>query len=196
MGYARVNQDPNDAAGQRVALQLLGVDECVLDPQPAPDRLAMTLAHCSAGDELVVTQLSRLAGSLAELRTILLDLASSGIALRIGTAVYDLRRPDQSLTDAVSLMAAFEGDLAVQRAEAERRAARVGRGRRPGRKPKMSPAQETDITRLYEQGFRTVDELAEDYGVGRSTIYRILDRSATDEPAMENMGEDKHVYRR
>ena len=77
-------------------------------------------------------------------------------------------------------MSRFEGALAAARAEHERRAARQARIRRPGRPPKLTPAQERDIARLYQQGIRTVEELAQDYGIGTSTVYRILTR--TDEP--------------
>src|SRR6478609_2914625 len=80
-------------------------------------------------------------------------------------------------------MARIEGDLAAARAEQERRAARKARIRRPGRPPKLSPAQERDIARLYQQGIRTVDELAQDYGIGTSTVYRILTR--TDETSTQ-----------
>lgn len=181
IGYARVEEDPYDQAEQKVTLRQLGANEVFVDVGETRNGLEHALGRCSAGDELLVTGLSRLAQSLQGLKVILLDMAAAGVDLRIGPTTYNLRQPDQSLTDAVDLMASFEGELAVRRAEMERRAARTARGRRPGRKPKLSPAQERDITRLYEQGVRTVEELANDYGVGTSTIYRILDRAT--EPA-------------
>lgn len=175
VGYARVTDDPDDRAEQRAELRHLGAHEIVLDI--GHDRLDEAIGQCTAGQALVVTALSRLAGSLPELRQILGRLSERGVLLQIGERVYDLRRSDHSLTDAVDLMAQFEGDLAAARATQERRAARTSRIRRPGRPPKLSPAQERDITRLYEQGIRTVDEIAQDYGIGTSTVYRVLARS-------------------
>lgn len=175
VGYAQVTDDPDDRAEQRVELRHCGAQEIVLDT--ARTRLDEAIGSCAAGDVLVVTALSRLAGSLPELRQILGRLAAGGVLLQIDERVYDLQRSDQTLTDAVDLMARFEGDLAAARAEQERRAARASRIRRPGRPPKLSPAQERDIARLYEQGIRTVDEIAQDYGVGTSTVYRVLARA-------------------
>lgn len=181
VGYARVADDPDDRAEQKVELRHAGAREIVLDPTHS--RLDETLRQCTPGDALAVTALSRLAGSLPELLQILNRLSADGVLLQIGDRTYDLRRSDQTLTDAVDLMARFEGDLAAARAEHERRAARKARIRRPGRPPKLTPAQERDITRLYQQGIRTVEELAQDYGIGTSTVYRILTR--TDEPSTQ-----------
>lgn len=183
MGYARVTEDPDDRAEQKVELRHAGAQTIVLDP--GRGLLADVIDRCTRGDALAVTALSRLAGSLAELREILLRLSANEVVLQIGDRTYDLRRSDQTLTEAVDLMASFEGDLAAARAAEERRAARVARVRRPGRRPKLSPGQERDIGRLYDQGYRTVEELAQDYGVGTSTVYRILARAA-DQPTTPN----------
>ena len=199
VGYARVTDDPDDRAEQRVELRHAGACEIVLDT--GRTRLDEAIEQCTAGDVLVVTALSRLAGSLPELRLILGRLSAAGVLLQISERVYDLRRSDQTLTDAVDLMARFEGDLAAARAEQERRAARASRIRRPGRPPKLSPAQERDIARLYEQGIRTVDEIAQDYGIGTSTVYRVLARTddATPGPVTPPRGpvvgtETPHVH--
>ena len=181
VGYARVTADPYDQAEQKVLLQQLGCQEIRLEPGTSRTALDGVLGRATPGDVVVVTALSRLARSLQDLRSTLLDLSARGVELQISERVFDLHRSDQSLTGAVELMASFEGELAAQRADTERTTARSARGRRPGRKPKLSPAQESDITRLYEQGVRSVEELAEDYGIGTSTVYRILDRSNTEE---------------
>ena len=168
VGYARVTDDADDRAEQKVQLRYAGAHDVVLDPTRR--LLDIALARCTPGDTIVVTALSRLADSLPELHEILLRLSVGDVLLQVGDRTYDLRRSDQTLTEAVDLMARFEGDLAAARAEQERRAARASRIRRPGRRPKLSPAQQRDIVRLYEQGIRTVEELAQDYGIGTSTV--------------------------
>ena len=66
-----------------------------------------------------------------------MPLSASEVLLQIGGRSYDLSRSDQTLTDAVDLMARFEGDLAAARAAEDRRAAKAARLRRPGRRPKL-----------------------------------------------------------
>lgn len=195
VGYARVAADPYDQAEQKVLLQQLGCDDVYLESGTSGTVLGGVLQRMTPGDSVVVTRLSRLAHSIQDLRGILLNLSAEGIELQVDIRTFDLRRADQSLTGAVELMASFEGEIAALRADLERATARSARGRRPGRKPKLSPAQEVDITRLYEQGVRSVEELAEDYGIGTSTVYRILDRSTTG-TGQEVMNDDVRAHRR
>ena len=141
--------------------------------------LGLSAAAFTAGTTLVVLALSVAYPNLPDIAGLsdyrpklpLRVLSADGVLLQIGDRTYDLRRSDQTLTDAVDLMARFEGDLAAARAEHDRRAARQARIRRPGRPPKLTPAQERDIARLYQQAIRTVEELAQDYGIGSSTVY-------------------------
>lgn len=194
IGYARVTADPYDQAEQKVLLQHLGCQEIRLEPGTSRAALDKVLGRATPGDAVVVTALSRLAQSLQDLRSTLQELTAKGVELQVSEQVFDLHRSDQSLTGAVELMASFEGELAAQRVDLARTTARSARGRRPGRKPKLSPAQEGDITRLYEQGVRSVEELAEDYGIGTSTVYRILDRSST-ETVREEIDDGDLVHR-
>lgn len=61
------------------------------------------------------------------------------------------------------------------------------KGRRlRGKTPKLNPAQEQDLVTLHKAGEHTIAELAELFGVGRSTVYRALERDrarATPAPA-------------
>lgn len=52
-----------------------------------------------------------------------------------------------------------------------------GTGTATGPPTNARPRQEQMILDLYRQGVRNANELAESYGVSRSTIYRLLDRS-------------------
>ena len=46
-----------------------------------------------------------------------------------------------------------------------------------GKAPKLSPAQETHLVGLYRAGQHTTAELAELFSVGRSTVYRAVQRA-------------------
>jgi DNA invertase Pin-like site-specific DNA recombinase len=54
------------------------------------------------------------------------------------------------------------------------------RGKLGGRKPKLSPKQIAEVSRLYTDG-RNVQEIADPFGVSRPTVYRNLDIGATQE---------------
>jgi len=50
------------------------------------------------------------------------------------------------------------------------------KGRLRGKQPKLKPNQATRLLELHDSGNYTQAELAELFGVGRSTIYRTIDR--------------------
>jgi DNA invertase Pin-like site-specific DNA recombinase len=51
------------------------------------------------------------------------------------------------------------------------------KGRLRGKAPKLSAAQETHLVGLYRAGQHTTAELAELFSVGRSTVYRAIQRA-------------------
>ena len=50
------------------------------------------------------------------------------------------------------------------------------KGRLLGKKPKLTPRQEAHLVALHEAGEHTTSELAELFGVARSTVYRAVER--------------------
>ena len=51
------------------------------------------------------------------------------------------------------------------------------KGRLRGKQPKLNPRQEIHLVALFETGEHSTAELADLFGVGRSTVYRALERS-------------------
>lgn len=119
-----------------------------------------------------MTKLSRLARSLSELGQVLFTLAERNIALRVGSSVFDLRAADQLLVTVISVAADFDADIAAQRATEGWRTARRS-GQLPGRKPALTSQQEADVVALAQSGV-SAEQLAGRFGVGRSTVYRVL----------------------
>jgi DNA invertase Pin-like site-specific DNA recombinase len=72
-------------------------------------------------------------------------------------------------------MAAFESDLIRTRTREGMATAKV-REQLMGRRPKRSPGQERHMVALPRAGDHTVAELVELFGVGRTTVYRALER--------------------
>jgi len=56
------------------------------------------------------------------------------------------------------------------------------RGRLRGKKPKLSPRQESHLVALHHAGAHTSAELAELFSVARATVYWAVERSRTAAP--------------
>ena len=50
-------------------------------------------------------------------------------------------------------------------------------GRLQGKKPKLNPRQEAHLVELFATGEHSTAELADLFGVGRSTVYRAVQRN-------------------
>ena len=74
------------------------------------------------------------------------------------------------------MIAEFESDLIRMRTREGMKVA-IAKGRLRGKPPKLSPTQETHLVGLYQAGQHTTAELAELFSVGRSTVYRAVQRA-------------------
>lgn len=185
IGYARVSTTAQDLTAQRDALIALGVDERnihvdhgLTGTNRARPGLREALAACRDGDTLVVSKLDRLARSLPDARDIADDLAKKGVSLSLGGSRHDPTDPvGRLLFNVLGMVAEFEADLIRARTREGMAVARA-KGRLRGKKPKLSPTQEAHLVGLHGQGSHTTGELAELFGIARSTVYRALERAA------------------
>jgi DNA invertase Pin-like site-specific DNA recombinase len=174
-----VRLDARDSDLQQQKLLLQEIEQVFFDVgrtgnnRPS-DQLDAAIAAAGDGGELAITKLSRLARSLPELAQVMFRLTEQNITLRVGPSSFDLRTADQLLMSVIRVAADFDTDLAAQRATEGWRTARGG-DHLPGRKPTLTPAQEAEVVTLNRSG-TTADRLATQFGVGRSTIYRVLAR--------------------
>lgn len=184
VGYARVSTTGQDLTAQRNALAALGVeadrvyvDHGLTGTNRARPGLREALAACRAGDMLVVTKLDRLARSLGDARDIVDELTTRGVKLNLGGSVHDPGDPvGRLLFNVLGMVAEFESDLIRMRTR-EGLAVAKAAGKLRGRKPKLSPRQEAHLLELHQGGTKTSADLAELFGVARSTVYRALDRA-------------------
>jgi DNA invertase Pin-like site-specific DNA recombinase len=139
--------------------------------------LREAMAACRAGDTLVVTKLDRLARSLPDARDIVDELTSREVKLNIGGSVHDPTDPvGRLLFNVLAMVAEFEADLIRMRTREGMKVARA-KGRLRGRRPKLTARQEAHLVELHEAGAHTSAELAELFSVGRSTVYRAVERA-------------------
>lgn len=184
IGYARVSTNDQDLTTQKVALTDLGVEEehihvdhGLTGTTRARPGLEKALAAVRAGDTLVVTKLDRLARSLPDARDIAEELTRKGVTLNLGGSIYDPTDPiGRLLFNVLGMVAEFEADLIRARTR-EGMAIAKAKGRLKGKKPKLSPTQEAHLATLYSAGEHTTTEIAELFGIARSTVYRAIQRT-------------------
>jgi len=185
IGYARVSTDEQDLTAQLEALAALGVgaeriyvDKGLTGSNRARPGLREALAACRDGDTVVVTKLDRLARSVADAHDIAKELTARGVKLNLGGSVHDPTDPiGKLLFTALAMVAEFEADLARMRTREGMKVAKA-KGRLRGKQPKLNARQEAHLVTLHAAGEHTTAELAELFGVARSTVYRAVERSA------------------
>lgn len=204
IGYARVSTFEQDITVQRVQLQNLGVersriyiDHGYTGRNLERPGLAAALAACRADDILIVTKLDRLARSLPDANNIAQRLAREGVALQIGTAVYDPTDPVGKLIfNMLAMIAEFESDLISARTRDGLAIART-KGRLKGKPPKLSPLQQAELFRHVDNGTMNQTDLAKLFGVSRTTIHRTLKRrSRATEPVSDPHEGEEQVFTR
>jgi DNA invertase Pin-like site-specific DNA recombinase len=189
IGYARVSTDGQDLTAQRSALLGLGVaaDRVYVDhglTGTNRDRpgLAAALAAVRAGDTFVVTKLDRLARSLPDARQIIDELTRAEVTLSLGGQRHDPTDPvGRLLFNVLAMVAEFESDLIRLRTREGMAVARA-KGHLHGRPPKLSVKQEAHLAELFASGQHSAHELAQLFGVTRSTVYRAVARDAQQHP--------------
>lgn len=184
VGYARVSTDEQDLTAQRDGLAAFGVDpkriyvdHGLTGRNADREGLRQALAACRDGDTFVVTKLDRLARSVRDAHQIADDLAAREVKLSIAGSVYDPTDPmGKLLFNVLAMVAEFEADLIRARTREGMKVAKA-KGRLRGKSPKLTPRQEAHLVQLHAADKHTEGELAELFSVGRSTVYRALQRA-------------------
>lgn len=179
IGYARVSTRDQDLTTQEAHLRAAGCGriftEKITGIRRARPQLDRMLDHLRAGDVIVVTRLDRLARSILDLLDIVERLSEAGAGLRsLAEPWADTTTPaGRTVLTVFGGMAEFERSLIVERTSSGRAAAKA-RGTKFGRKPKLEPAQLKHIYQLVDDGKASRQEIADLFGIDRSTLYRLL----------------------
>jgi DNA invertase Pin-like site-specific DNA recombinase len=183
VGYARCSTEQQDLTAQHDGLIKLGVasERIYVDHGPTGTNrerpgLKEALAACRAGDTLVVTKLDRLARSLPDARTIADELTARQVRLNLGGSLYDpTDAVGRLLFNVLAMVAEFEADLIRLRTREGMKVAKAN-GHLRGRQPKLTRRQEAHLVSLLASGQYSTAEVAELFSVGRSTVYRAIER--------------------
>ena len=124
----------------------------------------------------MVTKLDRLARSLPDARDILAELTAKNVRLSLGGSIHDPNDPiGRLLFNVLAMVAEFESDLIRMRTREGMNVARA-KGHLKGKQPKLTANQARHLLELDGLGTYSTAEMAELFGVSRSTIYRTLQR--------------------
>ena len=179
IGYARVSSTDQDTSLQVAALRAAGCD--VVREEKASGtttngrtELATVLDFLRPGDTLVVTRIDRLARSIADLQTIVRTIREKGASLACTEQPVDTSTAaGKAFLDMLGVFAEFETNLRRERQMegiAKAKAEGVYKGRRPS-------IDADEVRRLKAEGLGASD-IAKRLGIGRASVYRILDGSA------------------
>lgn len=187
IGYGRVSTRDQNPDAQEDALKAAGCDRVFIDKasgklasRPELDKALLTARE---GDQFVITKLDRLGRSTKNLLELSEQLRASGVALVVLDQGIDTSTPAGRLFfTIIGAIAEFEHSMMVERTHDGLAAARA-RGRTGGRKPVLRPRQVELAQAMYDElgddGKRkhTVQDIANELGVARTTIYRYLERA-------------------
>src|SRR5262245_6859204 len=178
IGYARVSTGDQTLDLQRDALLAAGCldiyEEQASGARVARPELSAALRACRPGDMLVIWKLDRLGRNTKHLIEIAEDLAHRGIGLKTLTGFdIDTSTPHGRLAlQMFAALAEYERALIQERIMAGVAAARA-RGRKGGRKPKLS-AEQQQLAQEMAKGGMAITTIAQTLHVSRHTVYKAL----------------------
>jgi len=190
IGYARVSTEDQNPAHQIDALRRAGVDpehiyvDKISGSKSSRPQLDLVMKLLREGDTLVVTRLDRLGRSMVHLVNLGAELRERGIHLLVTEQGIDTRTPEgRAMYGMFAVFAEFQRELIVANTRDGLAAARA-RGRKGGRPKKLRDRQAQLAREMYnevgEDGKRkwTVQQIADELGVKRTTIYGYLKETA------------------
>jgi DNA invertase Pin-like site-specific DNA recombinase len=190
IGYARVSTQDQNPELQVDALKKSGCEQIFQEKKTGKLRERPELSQClrtlRAGDTLVVWKLDRLARSLKDLVEIVQGLNEREVGFKSLTESIDTTSSGGRLVFHIfGALAEFEHSLIRERTIAGLEAARA-RGRKGGRKPSMSDSDIRKASAMLSDPDITKKEVAEHFGVSRTTLNASLQRLALSLQSMKS----------
>jgi DNA invertase Pin-like site-specific DNA recombinase len=182
IGYARVSTTEQNLDLQRDALKRAGCERIIEDTasggklhRSGLERVRETLRP---GDVLAVWRLDRLGRSLRHLIDLMAELEGQGIGFQSVTESIDTTTPGGKLVFHIfGALAEFERNLIRDRTHAGLAAARA-RGRKGGRRKKLSDKQCALLVELYRRKKDSIDEICKIFSISRPTLYKYVKEAA------------------
>jgi DNA invertase Pin-like site-specific DNA recombinase len=184
IGYARVSTDDQNLDLQRDALTRAGCTKIFEEKESGRagtkrPAFEAALAYLRPEDQLVVWKVDRLGRSLREMLDTAHSLQERGVKLRSLTEAVDTETPTGRLMfNFLGTIAEYFLDLNRERTLEGLKAA-LARGRKGGRRRKLSEADQVAGRAMLKDPTITVAEIAKRLGVSRPTFYTYFPRART-----------------
>ena len=182
VGYARVSSTGQNLEAQIELLKRAGCEKIFQEKKSGTNRtnrveLENALDFVREGDTFVVTRLDRCSRNTLDLYKILELLKNKKVAFKATEQEFDTSTSTGKLmVGLLSVIAEFETDLRAER-QAEGIKSALARGVKFGAKRKMSEEQVVEAIELQKKGEMTNQQIADRFGVGRSTLLRYVAKS-------------------
>ncbi|QDP01564.1 recombinase family protein [Thalassotalea sp. PS06] len=178
LGYARVSTDEQSDNAQIDALEVAGCKRIYrekysgkLKSRPELERMLDALR---SGDIVVVQRLDRLGRSVKDLIELIESFKQKEVQfISLNESIDTTTASGELIFHMISAIAQFERRLIVERTNAGLAAARA-RGRKGGRKPKLSQKDIKQAKAMLLDPLVTKSEVAEHFGVSRPTLNKAL----------------------
>ena len=184
VGYARTSTLEQKAGleAQLLDLTAAGVEKVFSEQLSSVDaerpQLEAVLDFVREGDVLVITKIDRVARSVANLCDIEAKLHAKGASLKVLNPAIDTSTPIGRLVfNMVGAIAQFEREIMLER-QREGIAKAKAEGKYKGRAPTAMAKSEEALT-LLKEGLGAT-EVARQLGIGRASVYRIIDAATTE----------------
>lgn len=179
IGYARPYTSDPDSSMQVDALKAAGCTSLFVETKNETffqERTAYEecMAYVRTGDTLMVTRVERMSESISDLQNFLIELGKREVRLKVIEQPLDTRSAaGKAFLDMLGVFVEFETNLRRER-QLEGIAAAKLRGAYRGRKPSVDSAA---VQRLHFDEKLGATEISRRLGIGRSTVYKILDKN-------------------
>ncbi len=182
VGYGRVSSQGQSLDVQLEKLAKAGCTKVYREKRSgrqADNRpeLQAALEYVREGDVLVVSRLDRIARSVIDLAKIADLLKRKGVSLHVLDQGLDTTTSEGKLMfNLLGAFAEFEADIRAER-QADGIALAKLKGVKFGRKKALTGAQEERIRKMRAEEDFSIEQLAERFGISRSSVYRALQHS-------------------
>lgn len=174
-GYARVSTADQDLTIQQEALKSAGCEIIrseKVSGTSVKDRTELTtlLEFIRSGDELIITRVDRLARSVFDLQTIVMDLHDKGVSLRATEQPIDTSTAaGKCFFDMLGIFSEFETNL-----RRERQMEGIAKAKAAGKfKGRPASIDKPRILELKESGL-SATQISKEMGISRISVYRAI----------------------
>ena len=182
VGYARVSTQDQKFELQLDDLKSYGCEQIFQEKISGKSKerpeLGRMIEHLREGDVVVVWKLDRLGRSLRDLIDLISAFREKGVEFVSLKDGIDTGTATGRFTfNIFASLAEFEREIIRERTMAGLEAARA-RGRKGGRPPGLSKQalrKAESVRIVYKTGQKTVQEIADSFGISRATCYRYID---------------------